>query len=306
MIRCLLKAMIPAEFYSDLVMEINASDIRGIELKDVIEKFIANTHVLQQMFCKYPNLEPMKVLILDEADNLTEQAQDIVEHSIDVYKANGFRIAFTCNNSSKIKESIHAHCRLVVFHDIESDEIKKRILYIIEQEKLFINDDDKALEAILYCSGGDMRAAINILQTVKGRYCEDNTQEQKTTNITEKDVYKIADVPSRNVMIDLFRLILADKVKDAVTLLLDLFKKGYSELDLVKSMIHAWKMNLDEKVETRKLVVKGEIFLLIAKQLILQQNIIFHFENDSRATSIQLASLVARLCCIAMERSSYL
>ncbi len=305
--RCLLKAIIPEEFFSDLVMEINASDIRGAELKEVIDNFVANTHCMQEMKTKYPDLEPIKVLLLDEADNLTEQAQLNVEHAIESYKQMGFRFGFTCNNPSKIKETIHAHCRLVVFDDITSDQIQKRLVDIINIENMAINDCDKAIEAISYCSGGDMRIAINILQTVKGRYCfvaDDNTtDETKTKNITEEDIYKITDVPSRIVMIDLFRLILTDKMKDGVILLVNLFKSGYSELDLVKSMLQTWKMNLDEKQETRKLIVTEEIFLFIAKQLILQQTIIFKFQNDTRATSIQLACLVARLCNIASERN---
>jgi hypothetical protein len=129
------------------------------------------------------------------------------------------------------------------------------------------------------------------------------TDETKTKNITEEDIYKITDVPSRIVMIDLFRFILTDKMKEGVILLVNLFKSGYSELDLVKSMLHTWKMNLDEKQETRKLIVTEEIFLFVAKQLILQQTIIFKFQNDTRATSIQLACLVARLCNIASERN---
>ncbi len=102
-----------------------------------------------------------KIVFLDEADAMTKDAQQALRRIMEMF-ASTCRFILSCNYSSKIIEPIQSRCVIFRFKPLSDEHIRKRILYIAQQEGLKLTED--AIKAILYIAEGDMRKAINVLQ----------------------------------------------------------------------------------------------------------------------------------------------
>ncbi|XP_040988218.1 replication factor C subunit 2 isoform X2 [Juglans microcarpa x Juglans regia] len=114
--------------YKEAVLELNASDDRGI---DVVRNKI-------KMFAqKKVTLPPgrHKIVILDEADSMTSGAQQALRRTIEIY-SNSTRFALACNTSSKIIEPIQSRCALVRFSRLSDQEILGRLMVVVEAERV--------------------------------------------------------------------------------------------------------------------------------------------------------------------------
>jgi len=143
------------EHYSLCVLELNASDDRGLDI--VHEKIIP--------FCKSIAYDLLgnklsKVIIFDEADNLTKKAQEIISNLIKEYSLMT-RFIFICNNRSEIDEKIQSRCFPIYFPSI-GNKIHNCLKKILEKEKIVV--DTKKINEIVTYSNGDIRLAINLLQ----------------------------------------------------------------------------------------------------------------------------------------------
>ncbi|KAI5382193.1 Subunit of heteropentameric Replication factor C (RF-C) [Lathyrus oleraceus] len=135
--------------YREAVLELNASDDRGI---DVVRNKI-------KMFAqKKVTLPPgrHKVVILDEADSMTSGAQQALRRTIEIY-SNSTRFALACNTSSKIIEPIQSRCAIVRFSRLSDQEILGRLMVVVQAEKV-------CLLAKIYL------ASYNSLPTVKRHF----------------------------------------------------------------------------------------------------------------------------------------
>ncbi len=159
------------ENYKSCVLELNASDSRGI---DVVRGQIKN-------FAKQIALtgSPFKIIFLDEADALTPDAQHALRRTMELY-AGITRFILSCNYSSKIIEPIQSRCSVFRFTYLSNEAIEKMMNHICDKENLKI--DKKSLEALIYVSNGDMRKAVNALQGAA----------LQTNKITEELIYKIS------------------------------------------------------------------------------------------------------------------
>ncbi|KAI5665050.1 hypothetical protein M9H77_24373 [Catharanthus roseus] len=140
--------------YKEAVLELNASDDRGI---DVVRNKI-------KMFAqKKVTLPPgrHKIIILDEADSMTSGAQQALRRTMEI-SSNSTRFALACNTSSKVIEPIQSRCALVRFSRLTKQEILSRLMAVVAAEKVpYIPE---GLEAIIFSADGDMRRALNNLQ----------------------------------------------------------------------------------------------------------------------------------------------
>lgn len=134
-------------------LELNASDERGIDIVRGKIKDFART--------KSP-IGDFKIIFLDEADALTKDAQHAMRRSMERYTST-CRFILSCNYSSKIIEPIQSRCALFRFRPLADKDIEGRIKEIAIKEKLDITDEGVA--AILYVAEGDLRKAINLLQS---------------------------------------------------------------------------------------------------------------------------------------------
>jgi replication factor C small subunit len=133
--------------------ELNASDERGIGIiRGKIKDFARTAPMGKAEF---------KIIFLDEADSLTNDAQSALRRTIEKY-SHICRFILSVNYSSKIIEPIQSRCTVFRFHPIKPDDIKKYMRTIASKEKLEITQD--GLDTLIFISRGDMRKAINVLQ----------------------------------------------------------------------------------------------------------------------------------------------
>ncbi|BAK54297.1 replication factor C small subunit [Sulfurisphaera tokodaii] len=139
--------------YRQYFLELNASDERGIDvIRNKVKEFartVAGGNV------------PFKVVLLDEADNMTADAQQALRRTMELYTETT-RFILACNYLSKIIEPIQSRTALFRFYPLKKEDVVARLAYIAKNEK--VEYDQKALETIYDITQGDMRKAINILQ----------------------------------------------------------------------------------------------------------------------------------------------
>ena len=140
--------------WQDYSLELNASDERGIGMvREKVKKF--------SRFAGLDTEIPFKIIILDEADEMTSDAQTALRRIIED-TAKYCRFILIANNLSKIIEPIQSRCVVFKFTRISNKEISSQLKFIAQKEK--IKADEKGLETISDYADGDIRHAINILQ----------------------------------------------------------------------------------------------------------------------------------------------
>ena len=214
---CLVKEFIKDNM-SENMLEFNASDNRGL---DIIKTTIYN-------FCKQRTRNnSYKIVILDEADNLTKKAQNTISNFIDEFKHNT-RFLFTCNKTNDIIESVQSKCFIINFINLNKDDILKRLKLICDKEK--IEYDMAGLEFIRYISQNDIRKAINLLETVS-----------INGEITIDNIYKIYDKPDPVIITNILNYVLENDFMNAINILHDLYKKGYCNSDILQILMDVLK-----------------------------------------------------------------
>ncbi len=151
------------EDYNENVLELNASDDRGLSI-------INNTII---PFCQKITKTQEKLIILDEADSITNKAQNLLSNLINEFKKN-CRFVFVCNDSIKINESIQSKCIIVKFPRLTDNNIKDKLVEICEKEK--IEYTDKFIDELIFISDKDIRKSINNLECIYFTYKKTNSR----------------------------------------------------------------------------------------------------------------------------------
>jgi replication factor C subunit 2/4 len=145
----------PAEFRRR-VMELNASDDRGIVAVRVKVKQFASLAVPSGRI-------PYKIVILDEADSMTRDAQNALRRIIETYSS-VTRFIIICNYISKLIDPILSRCAKFRFRSLSRESLIGRLTFIATEEGLSV-EGPEAYEALVNISGGDLRKAITFLQS---------------------------------------------------------------------------------------------------------------------------------------------
>ena len=141
------------EGYREHIMELNASDERGIDVIRETVKTFARVRSIGEI--------PFKLMILDEADNMTADAQQALRRTMERFTET-CRFILICNYSGKIIEPIQSRCAPFRFTFLPREEHDKHLKWIAQQENVDLRED--GLDAIFEVCSGDMRRAINTLQ----------------------------------------------------------------------------------------------------------------------------------------------
>ena len=142
--------------YQNRIKELNASDERGI---NVIREKIKN--YAQESISVNNNLPPWKIIILDEADNMTIESQYALRRIMEEY-SKVTRFCIICNYHNKIIDPIVSRCSLFRFKPIPNKIIKDQLTLISKKEKFKCSN--QVLDKICSYCRGDLRKAINFLQ----------------------------------------------------------------------------------------------------------------------------------------------
>jgi len=149
------------------ILEINASDIRN---KEEISKIIGQASQQASLFNKG------KILLIDEVDGVSHTDRGGLQEIISLIETTAFPIIITANHIWDKKFSdLRKSAELIEIKELHYNTIFEIIKNIISQEKIQASDD--MLKMIAIKAGGDVRAAINDLQSIN----------QDTKDISERD-----------------------------------------------------------------------------------------------------------------------
>ena len=166
-----------------MVMKLDASDDRGINtVRDEIKGFADKMT---------PFNMGVKLIILDEADSMTPDAQFALRRIIEKYSDNT-RFCLICNYENKIIPAIKARCVNIRFYPIEKNIIINRLIDISIKES--IKYDNECIEVIASLASGDLRKAINILQSIS------MINDKMTINLC----YDMTGIPKPDLINDIF------------------------------------------------------------------------------------------------------
>ncbi len=229
------------ENYRQYLLELNASDERGIDIIRTKVKEFARTRTP-------PNV-PFKIVLLDKADNMTANAQQALRRLMELYSATT-RFILIANFPSKIIEPIQSRCAYFRFKPLPKDKVVERLQYICKNEG--VKCDPKALEEIYEISEGDMRRAINILQAAAA-----------LGKVTVDSVYKAIGYAHPAEIRDVLKKAIAGNFTEASKKLRTLMLEyGLSGVDLIKSIhkeIMSNKMDIDERLKVLIADYAGEV-----------------------------------------------
>ena len=210
-----------------MVMKLDASDDRGINsVREEIKGFAEKVNMFQK---------GIKLIILDEADSMTFDAQFALRRIIEKYSKTT-RFCLICNYENKIIPAIRSRCANFRFSPISSHHIEKKLEVICNKENL--DYDQNVLLTISLLSKGDLRKSINFLQSLS----------LQSSHITVEMCYKLAGVPSLTEVIDIMNTLLdptidynntTDKVNKFIKF------QGYSLSTVLKEIISYLLSNAD-------------------------------------------------------------
>lgn len=176
------------EDFENMVMILNASQERGIEtVRNRIKQFVTTFGMPRN-----PKTLPFKLIILDEIDAMTDDAQAILRKVIEKHVSN-VRFCFICNYLKKINPAIQSRCIIFRFKPISHDYLIKFVTTVCKNENIQITSN--ALDLVIRRAGGDMRKLLNVLQSVY-MYNQTLTGTNQTVKIKETSVSRILSCPT--------------------------------------------------------------------------------------------------------------
>ncbi|KAK1636738.1 replication factor C [Colletotrichum phormii] len=160
----LAKELYGPEMIKSRVLELNASDERGISIvREKVKDFarMQLTNPTNEYKKRYP-CPPFKIIILDEADSMTQDAQSALRRTMETY-SKITRFCLICNYVTRIIDPLASRCSKFRFKSLDQTNTKKRLEDISENEGVQL--EDGAVDALIKCSEGDLRKAITFLQS---------------------------------------------------------------------------------------------------------------------------------------------
>jgi replication factor C small subunit len=258
------------ERFMDAFLELNASDARGIDVIRTTVKEFARIATISEV--------PFKILVLDEADNMTADAQHALRRTMERY-TDTCRFVLSCNYSGRIIEPIQSRCAIFRFVPLEAEDVSAYVKIIAEKERVQLTEP--GLRALTESSEGDLRKAINTLQGASslGKPIDEKVVYEVVGKAKPGDVQELLDVAAKG-----------DFLKAREKLRSMLVQQGLSGKDILKQ-IHSeiLRMPIPEKSKIELIDAAGEIdYRLI----------------QGADEEVQLSSLLAHLALASSQKRS--
>lgn len=220
------------------VLEMNASDDRGIDVvRNQVREFSSTSSIFSMMgpsssTSTGSSSAPFKLVVLDEADQMSHDAQAALRRVIEKYTKN-VRFCILCNHINKVIPALQSRCTRFRFAPVKKAAMMPRLRHVVEQEGVPFTPE--GLAAAYRLCQGDLRRCLNTMQSAA----------LSMNSITEESVYRVTGNPTPTEVTALVSdMLSADfatcwpKVEAAVA------EKGLSMMDLVRE-IHPVMMAMD-------------------------------------------------------------
>ncbi|XP_026192324.1 probable replication factor C subunit 2 [Cyclospora cayetanensis] len=265
---CLAKELLQAKWRS-CSLELNASDERTIEVvRDRIKAFAKEKRDLP------PGRH--KIIILDEVDSMTEAAQQALRRIMELH-SDTTRFALACNSSSAVIEPLQSRCSILRFTKLSDAHLVQRLREVCAKENVTFTDD--GIEALVFSADGDMRNALNNLQsTVSGFGL-----------VNKANVEKVCDTPPPEMLRRILQHCTAGDWYGAQSVAQVVLGLGYTPLDVVttlRGVLRRSDAELQEHLLLEFLGIVGMTHMTMAGGL---------------ATELQMEKMLAQLCKVAIS-----
>jgi replication factor C small subunit len=214
-------------------LELNASDERGIKMvRERVKEFAASIKLAGDKEFGKP-----KIIILDEADEMTSEAQTALRRIIED-SARTTRFIIICNYLSQIIEPIQSRCVVFRFTRLPKEDVIDYLEMICKQQK--VKYEEKALAQIYATTGGDLRHSINIIQAAAGM-----------GSVSVTNVAAAMGLSGRAKVGEILRLAMSGRFNDSRAKLLELTQVyGMSEGDFMRyANEEAYEMRMEKPEE---------------------------------------------------------
>ena len=264
---CLVKKIL-GDNCNQNCLKINASDTRCLDITRNTITLFAKRKV---------NNNSLKIIILDEVDSMTENAQQGLRRIMDNF-FESTRFIFICNISNKIIESLQSRCCIFRFNHLDKMDMELRLKQICQEQNYSFTE--KGLKLIVELSKGDMRIALNNLQSTIAGF----------NKISYKNILSICNIPRPEKVADIIRCCLIFRFSNACKKVDILFGQGFSTLDIVASFLKIFQ-------DTNLNKIPKKMQLEYCKQIAIS-----HKQICSGCTTIlQLYGLCANLCMLSIK-----
>lgn len=251
---------VTGKYYNEAVLELNASDNRGL---DIVDKMII--HFCKKIVTNDKGEKIMKFIIFDEADNITPKAQYVISDLIDQFSSTTI-FTFTCNDSTQIIESIQSKSLLIKFNKVGEKNMINRLEEICRLEKITISRE--IIKEIIVNSDGDMRSALINLEVIN-KGLKDADKKNYLSLMTNKI--------EKNLLDKILIAMIEGEFHDCVKIYREIKKNGYSNIDIIFNLInHVKIVDIEEDVRIKLMTRLSKTFVIL---------------NDKSETDVQMYGL---------------
>jgi replication factor C subunit 3/5 len=289
------------EDYDNMILILNASEERGIEtVRNRIKQF-----VITKGLCENKKTPAFKLIILDEIDAMTDDAQAILRKVIEKYVSN-VRFCFICNYLKKINPAIQSRCVIFRFNPIPSDIISDYVVDICSKENIKITSN--GLNLIIKKSNGDMRKLLNILQSLYMHNSTEKSYENISNNsdsdkltsnsdkltsnyilISEKSVSKILSCPTHKNIKSILKFVQKNNLQKTYYYIQNMIEVNGISLSELINYVYEYCMDCIVNGNIQLINFTEEKIMNIIKNLSIVNKNLTYCNNDN----IQLVSFIS-------------
>ncbi|XP_034557642.1 replication factor C subunit 4 [Notolabrus celidotus] len=262
------------ELYRQRVLELNASDERGIQVvRQKVKTFAQLTVAGTRSDGK--SCPPFKIIILDEADSMTGPAQAALRRTMEK-ESRTTRFCLICNYISRIIEPLTSRCSKFRFKPLANKIQEERLLQICEKENLKFTTE--SIAALVRVSEGDLRKAITFLQSA--------ARLNVDKEITERCITEIAGVVPQKMIDSLLQICFKGTFEKLEVAVRNMVDEGYAATQIL-SQLHEEIIEHDMSDKQKSAI--AEKMAVVAKCL-----------SDGADEYLQMLSL----CSVIMQQAS--
>ena len=225
--------------YRDDILIINSLKEQGIHYYRTDVKTFCQTR------CSIPNKK--KIVVLDDIDNINEQSQQVFRNCIDKY-SNNVHFISSCSNVQKVIDSLQSRQIIIKMKPLSSIYLNNILQDVKNREN--ISMDAMAEKFVLELASGSVRILLNYLEKFK----------ILNEHVTQELVNQVCTNISFSTFDEYTSFILKSDLSEGVSILYELFDRGYSVMDIYDNYFLYVKLtpllNETQKYETIKLLCK--------------------------------------------------